>query len=170
MPFCLSKHTSSRGSDLRGFPHGPAVKNLPSDAGDVHLILGKETMIPHPLGQLSPWTSTTEPPCSGPHTSVKVLHITWRPNKDKYINNFFLFFFKKEGLISVLCTGMNVWPHVTASWGGVKVVEAQSYLTLCDLLDCSPPGSSVHGILQARILEQVASPFSGDLPNLGMEP
>ena len=83
---------------------------------------------------------------------------------------FFSFFFLKEGLISVLCTGMNVWPHVTASWGGVKVVEAQSYLTLCDLLDCSPPGSSVHGILQARILEQVASPFSGDLPNLGMEP
>ena len=29
----------------------------------------------------------------------------------------------------------------------------QSCLTLCDALDCSPPGSSVHGILQARILE-----------------
>ena len=31
----------------------------------------------------------------------------------------------------------------------------QSYLTLCDPMDCSPPGSSVHGILQARILEWV---------------
>ena len=31
---------------------------------------------------------------------------------------------------------------------------------LCDLTDCSPPGSSVHGILQARILEWVAMPFS----------
>ena len=31
-----------------------------------------------------------------------------------------------------------------------------SYLTLCDPMDCSPPGSSVHGILQARILEWVA--------------
>ena len=31
---------------------------------------------------------------------------------------------------------------------------------LCDLTDCSPPGSSVHGILQARILEWVAYPFS----------
>ena len=30
---------------------------------------------------------------------------------------------------------------------------AQSYLTLCDLMDCSPPGSSVHWIFQARILE-----------------
>ena len=29
----------------------------------------------------------------------------------------------------------------------------QSYLTLCDPLVCSPPGSSVHGILLARILE-----------------
>ena len=37
---------------------------------------------------------------------------------------------------------------------------AQSCLTLCDLMDCSPPGSSVHGILQARILEWLASPFS----------
>ena len=33
---------------------------------------------------------------------------------------------------------------------------AQLFLTLCDPLDCSPPGSSVHGILQARILEWVA--------------
>ena len=31
---------------------------------------------------------------------------------------------------------------------------------LCDFLDCSPPGSSVHGILQARILEWVAITFS----------
>ena len=36
----------------------------------------------------------------------------------------------------------------------------QSCLTLCPM-DCSPPGSSVHGILQTRILEWVAMPFSG---------
>ena len=35
----------------------------------------------------------------------------------------------------------------------------QSCLTLCDPMDCSPPGSSVHGILQARILEWVATRF-----------
>ena len=34
----------------------------------------------------------------------------------------------------------------------------QSCLTLCDPMDCSPPGSSVHGILQARMLEWVADP------------
>ena len=33
-------------------------------------------------------------------------------------------------------------------------------LTLCDLMDCSPPGSSVHGIFQARILEWVAISYS----------
>ena len=36
----------------------------------------------------------------------------------------------------------------------------QSCPTLCDPMDCSPPGSSVHGILQARILEWVAMPSS----------
>ena len=37
---------------------------------------------------------------------------------------------------------------------------AQSCLTLCDPMDCSLPGSSIHGILWARILEWVAIPFS----------
>ena len=36
----------------------------------------------------------------------------------------------------------------------------QSYLTLCNPMDSSPPGSFVHGILQARVLEWVAMPFS----------
>ena len=36
----------------------------------------------------------------------------------------------------------------------------QSYLTLCDSMDCSSPGSSIHGVLQAKILEWVAIPFS----------
>ena len=33
-------------------------------------------------------------------------------------------------------------------------------LILCDPMDCSPPGSSVHGIIQARILEWIAIPIS----------
>ena len=36
----------------------------------------------------------------------------------------------------------------------------QSYLTLCNLMDCSPPGSPVHVILQARLLEWIAMPSS----------
>ena len=41
-----------------------------------------------------------------------------------------------------------------------RVLVAQSCPTLCDPLDCSPPGSSVHGILQARTLEWAAISFS----------
>ena len=42
----------------------------------------------------------------------------------------------------------------------VCVLITQSRPMFCDLMNCSPPGSSVHGILQARILEWVAIPFS----------
>ena len=41
--------------------------------------------------------------------------------------------------------------------------DTQSCLTLCDPMDCSLPGSSVHGIFQARVLEWVAIAFSGSL-------
>ena len=43
----------------------------------------------------------------------------------------------------------------------IEVKVAQSCLTRCDPMDCSPPGSSTQGISQARILEWVASSFSG---------
>ena len=38
----------------------------------------------------------------------------------------------------------------------------QTCLTLSDPVDCSPPGSSIHGIFQARVLEWVAIAFSSD--------
>ena len=47
---------------------------------------------------------------------------------------------------------------------------AKSCLTLCDPMDYSLPGSSVYGILQARILEWVAISSSRDLPSPGIEP
>ena len=48
-------------------------------------------------------------------------------------------------------------------------VLSQSCPTLCSPMDCSSPGSSVHGISQAKILEQVAFPNRGDLPDPGTE-
>ena len=42
----------------------------------------------------------------------------------------------------------------------MRAKSHQSCPTLCNPMDCSPPGSSVHGILQQRILEWVATPFS----------
>ena len=45
-------------------------------------------------------------------------------------------------------------------------LRAQSCLTLCNPMDCSPPGSPVHGLLQARILDWVGLPFSRVLSRL----
>ena len=54
------------------------------------------------------------------------------------------------------------------------MLVTQSCLTLCNPVDRSPPGSSVHGILQARRLEWVAISFSREekeiLADLGIEP
>ena len=44
------------------------------------------------------------------------------------------------------------------------------HVRLCDPMDCNLPGSSVHAILQARILEWVVIPPPGNLPNPGIEP
>ena len=51
-------------------------------------------------------------------------------------------------------------PLCASVFSPMKVFVAQWCLTLCDPMDCSPPGSFVHGILQARILEWVAISFS----------
>ena len=52
----------------------------------------------------------------------------------------------------------------------MKVVVAESCLTLCDPVHHRPPGSSVLGLLQARILKRVPFPSPGDLPNPGIKP
>ena len=52
-------------------------------------------------------------------------------------------------------------PHfLTVSYAAAAAKSLQSCPTLCDPMDCSPPGSSVHGILQARTLEWFAISFS----------
>ena len=53
---------------------------------------------------------------------------------------------------------------------GCVYLCAQLCLILCDLMDCSPSGSSVHGIIQARILNRLPFPTQGDLPDAGIEP
>ena len=57
---------------------------------------------------------------------------------------------------------MNAW---------VRAKSPQSCPALCDLMDCSPPGSFIHVILQSRILEWVPSRvgFQGNFPNPGIE-
>ena len=50
------------------------------------------------------------------------------------------------------------------------VLVTQLCPTVCNPMDCSPPVSSAHGILQASILEWVAIPSPGDLPDPGIKP
>ena len=57
---------------------------------------------------------------------------------------------------------------VTSSESEMLIVP--SGLPLCNSMDCSSPGFSIHEILQARILEWVAIPFSRGLPDPGIEP
>ena len=64
---------------------------------------------------------------------------------------------KRNGFESVGVRWVNLDPIIHSEW--VSEV-AQSCPTLCDPVDCIPPGSSAHGILQARILEWVAISFS----------
>ena len=60
--------------------------------------------------------------------------------------------------------------HTILSKTKVKVLVTQSYPTLCHPMDSSLPGSSVHGIFQARMLEWLAIPFTRGFPISGIEP
>ena len=53
-----------------------------------------------------------------------------------------------------------LWSLALVSAPSLGVLVAQLYPTLCDPMDCSPPGSSVHGISQKRIQEWIAILFS----------
>ena len=63
-------------------------------------------------------------------------------------------------LLSLCWPEASSWKYLNLDTWKVKVLVAQLCLTLCDPMDYSPPGPSVHGILQARILEWVVIPFS----------
>ena len=66
--------------------------------------------------------------------------------------------------------GDQVHTGISRSFTCMRARSLQSCPTLCDRMDCSPPGSSVLGILQARILGWVACPPPGHLYDSGMEP
>ena len=94
--------------------------------------------------------------------------------------------------LGVAFTGPGVGISRLSSWKGKRMSRSSgcrtnglSWVTVCDErrvcrahlcpalwdpMDCSPPDSTVRGIVQARILEQVAISFSRDLPDPGTEP
>ena len=75
-------------------------------------------------------------------------------------------FFYLELMIAYLFICSVSYSHLVK----VRVLVAQSCPILWDPMDHSLPGSSIHGIFQARILEWAAIPFSRGLPDTGIEP
>ena len=88
---------------------------------------------------------TTEPP-GKPHLTCMVDIILLAQYTKLFTN-----FIGTNWIVTLL-------PKLTRKWK--KVLVAQSCWTLCDPKDGSPPGSSVHGIVQARILEWITIPVS----------
>ena len=75
-----------------------------------------------------------------------------------------MFIFKGNYILALSIKHPAWFPSITSlvipSGLVVRCVHAQSCPALCDPMDCSPPGSSVHGIFQARILEWVTISYS----------
>ena len=103
-------------------------------------------------------------------TALFIIARTWKqprcPLADEWIRKLWYIYTmeyysasKKNAFESVLMRWMKLEP-VIQSKVSQKVLVAKSYLTLCDPMGCSPPGSSIHGISQARIPEWVAISFS----------
>ena len=81
----------------------------------------------------------------------------WDVRLDRWIKQMILIYIDKKQLeIWTRCIGKTTNDD---SWDATPSVS-QSCLPLCNPMDCSPPGSSVQGILQARILVWVAISFS----------
>ena len=65
----------------------------------------------------------------------------------------------RAGVCSQCCRELVMWSNSLLPYFA-RVLSCSSCPTLCDPIDCGPPSSSVHGILQVRILEWVAMPSS----------
>ena len=92
-------------------------------------------------------SQTSVPPAEGPESQV--CSIWWNCGQVSA---------KKSYSGEYLSAQISIRTEISIS--EMKVLVTKSCLTLCDHVDCSPPGSSVHGILQAKILEWVAMPSS----------
>ena len=83
------------------------------------------------------------------------------------VNSWFL---TSAGLLTQLGDKNLLKNNIYSSLIHACVLSCFSCVLLCNSRDCTLPGSSVYGILQARILEWLPSPPPGDLPNPGMGP
>ena len=132
---------------MGGFHGGSGVKNLPANAGDAGSIPG--------LGRCLEKEMAT-------HSSILACEISWtgEPGQLQSMGS------QSQTQLKWLSMHAQLIYNVVLTSIGqqsdsvihmcVHARSLQLYLTLCDPVECSPPGSSVHGFLQARVLEWVA--------------
>ena len=125
------------------------------------------------LTNISPFSP---PPAPGDHHSIMFLWV-WLFQKTHIIYLVFVFLcltfsFNNALKIYTILSQMADFALYTYMCVCVCVcmLVAQLYLALCDPMGCCLPGSTVHGILQARSWSGQTFPSPGDLPDLGIEP
>ena len=87
---------------------------------------------------------------------IQLANILWRIFASKFIRNIYIWL----SCLVVSLSGYTI---------RVMCVCVCSVMSLCEPMDCSPPGSSVHWIFQAGMLEQVATSYCRGLPNPGTQ-
>ena len=157
----------------RDFPDGPVIKNPPCNTGNQSLIAGGGTKIPLAIELLRPHPPTTEPMDSGGSRPQQKTGSMSHKRRSRRTHR------RPQALqlrSSAAKQVEDLKRHFPKGWPAVRlkahtivnqllvvavVVQLLSHAQVfCDPTDCSPPGSSVHGISQARILEWVAISFS----------
>ena len=147
---------------MEGFPGGSVVKNLPANAEDTGLIPGLGRSLEEGNGNPVQYSCLGSPMDRGARQDIvccccckslqsypTVQPHRWQPTRlprpwDSPGKN----------------TGVGCYFLLQCMKVKSESEVAQSCLTLCDPMDCSPPGSSIHGIFQARVLEWGATAFS----------
>ena len=139
----------------------------PKSAWMYSLILAlSPTLLPQPSSKLQQSNSWALPSSIKFLISPRLRHPTHPQSQQAFA--FHLASHNLPAFTSLLATKMvtenkdkSQWASISSwNYSQVKALAAQSGPTPCDPMDCSPPGSSVHGIIQAIILEWVAIPFS----------
>ena len=105
-----------------------------------------------------PCPSTGDLPDPGTEPRSSELWVDSLPSEPPRKTSFSLYFKYLVFKVKWVLSNSGLFSHITLSESESEV--AQSCLTLCNLADCSLPGSSVHGIFQAIVLEWIAISFS----------
>ena len=123
------------------------VQNLPANAGEI-----RDSGCVPGVGKI-PWRRKWQP------TPVSLLG---EPHGQRSLMGYSPWDHKESDMIEELNTHALVLEPLYPTECRIESESevAQSYLTLCDPIDCSLPVSSVHGIFQARVLEWIAISFS----------